>query len=82
VAAKVCVYGAFKVPLTNEVVVMLNSADITTLSCLEDVCAGDSVSEASTVKANVPGAVGVPVIAPVALKLSPAGSAPEVMLQL
>ena len=45
-------------------------------------CAGDSESVALTVTVKLPDAVGVPLIAPVAVfKVTPAGSAPEAIDQ-
>ena len=46
------------------------------------VCAGCEASTAWTVKVNVPGAVGVPVMVPAGVRERPAGSWPTVMDQV
>jgi hypothetical protein len=50
---------------------------------LVTVCAGDDESVADMVKLDVPAVVGVPLIAPVlGSRLSPAGSMPELNVQV
>ena len=64
---------------------MITGAVAVTVSVkgFEAVCGGEFASRTRTVKLNVPVAVGVPLIAPVAaLSDNPAGSAPAVTVQL
>jgi hypothetical protein len=72
------------VPDGREVVVTESGAEETVIDKLaEAVLAGLLESVTVTVKLEVPEAVGVPVIAPLeALRLSPAGSEPDVSDQV
>ena len=67
------------VPFGSDVVVTVNgavAAEITIDSCFVAVCTGEPESVAVTVKVNVPFAVGVPLIAPAELSVSPVGRVP------
>ena len=65
------------------VVETASAALIVIVSAFVAVCAGEPESVAFTVKLAVPAVVGIPLIAPVlAFRASPAGNAPEVMLQV
>jgi hypothetical protein len=62
---------------------MVNGAELSTmLSGWLAVCAGVRESVAVTLKAEVPGVVGVPEIVPELLNESPAGRVPLLTLQL
>ena len=54
--------------------VLATAALIVTLNVAEAVCTGDAVSVTVTATENVPDAVGLPLIVPVAAIVSPAGS--------
>jgi len=62
---------------------LITTCEMVMLRLAVAVTCGDSESATCTVKGKAPGAVGVPVIAPVlAFKLRPFGRLPEVMLQV
>ena len=69
-------------PAGSDVVVMLSGGLIVMLSAWVLVCGGVLESLAETVKLDVPAAVGVPEIAPEALRFRPVGKLPWLMLQV
>ena len=69
-------------PDGREVVVTESGINIVIDRLAEAVLAGLLESVTVTVKLEVPEAVGVPVMAPVVLRLSPAGSEPDVSDQV
>ena len=86
-AARVVEYATFTCPAGTELVVICTgdgAAPTTSVNDLVAVCAVGVVESVTfAVKLNEPAAVGVPETTPVvALRLNPAGSAPELMLQL
>ena len=73
------------VPPGSEVVAMVRlpgTAAMLMLNCLVAVTAGDSASATFTVKLEAPADVGVPLMAPLLLRLRPAGRVPELRLQV
>ena len=74
VAAAVCEYPMPTVPPANDAVVIVGAAAITIDNAF--VPTAPRVSVALSVKLNVDATVGVPVIAPPLLRLSPLGNAP------
>jgi hypothetical protein len=70
-------------PPGNDVVVIASWASMAMLRAAVAVALGVAESWTWTVKLDVPVAVGVPEMTPVAVfKVKPAGSAPEMMLQV
>ena len=70
-------------PVDSVVVTMARGAGFTAmLSCFVAVSAGLPESATCTVKVEVPVAVGVPEITPLALRLNPLGSVPEAKLHV
>jgi hypothetical protein len=85
VAAKVDEYAVPLVPFgSDEVVIESGCTEFDTVSAsdLVALCLGEDESSSLTVKVDDPVVVGVPEIVPAALRLRPAGKAPEETLQL
>jgi len=83
VAATGALYELPTTPLGSDAVVIESAATTVMLSALVAVCAvGVEESVALTVKLVVPVAFGVPVMAPLALRVAQAGGEPEEMLQV
>jgi hypothetical protein len=67
----------FAAPRLVDVIASVDTALIAIDSCAEAVCAGDPLSFTSTVKVEVPLAVGAPEITPALDSDNPGGRLPE-----
>lgn len=85
VAAREAEYALFTCPVAKDDVVTCSAwapAATTILKLAVALSTGALLSVTLTVNENVPDAVGVPLICPPPLKLSPVGNVPELILQL
>jgi hypothetical protein len=80
--ASVCEYAVPSVASGRDVVVIKSPAAMLSTNGLETVCGGVPLSATCTVTFDVPALVGVPLITPALDRVTPAGSVPDVTVQL